>query len=133
MECLFVSTERQRLCSQLTSYTVLAFSTDTYCLANTSPDRAAVALQISGAWLALTASLNAILTVMIIVKLWPVRAKSHGNSPPVGGRASSAIGMLAESAAFYTLSGVAIVFAQFLKSDYSILFGQIFGFTAVCR
>jgi hypothetical protein len=70
---------------------------------------------------------------MVVVKLWPVRAKSRGNSPPVGRRASSAIGMLAESAAFFTLSGVAFVFAQFLGSDYSILFGQIFGITAVCQ
>jgi hypothetical protein len=90
-------------------------------------------MNLAGAWIVTSVALNAVLTVMIIVKLWPARAqrKSGSIAAPVGRRAASAMGMLAESAAFYTISGVFFVITQFIGSDYAILFGQIFGVTAV--
>jgi hypothetical protein len=79
------------------------------------------------AWLISSVAFNVLVTTTIAIKLWPARADTHKG----GQRASSAIDILVESAAAYTVTGVLLIVSRAVESDYAIVFNQLFGIMAV--
>jgi hypothetical protein len=79
------------------------------------------------AWLTSSVALNGLVTTTIVVKLWPARA----DPDKVGQVVSSTIGILAESAAAFTASGLLLIVSITMRSDYSIFFNRMFGLSAV--
>jgi hypothetical protein len=79
------------------------------------------------AWLAVSIALNLIMTTTIVTHIWPARRTRI--SPRE--RVSSVIAMLTESAAAYTAGGLFFFIALAAKSDWSIVFHQIYGISAV--
>jgi hypothetical protein len=76
------------------------------------------------AWLTVSVLLNVVLTMCIVIAVWPARAA-------VDKRARSIIGILAESAAGYTVAGLLFIGAIAAGSDLQIPLERVFGVTAV--
>jgi hypothetical protein len=87
---------------------------------------------ISAAFYTTSIVLNVLLTTIIVVKLLPTQRNFKGVDDTAK-HASSVMGMLAESAALYTLTGVVYICTLWFESDFQVLFAQIFGVSAVCR
>jgi hypothetical protein len=79
----------------------------------------------------ITILLNVILTLAIVSKLLP-SAFMFSRSNPASKRAISVIGILAESAALYTVAGLAFAASLVMRSDLQIIFGSFFGVAVVC-
>jgi hypothetical protein len=77
-----------------------------------------------------TIILNVVLTLSIIAKLAPA-TRLFSRNHPSSQRAVSVIAILAESAALYTVSGLAFTASLVARSDLEILFGSLFGIGAV--
>jgi hypothetical protein len=79
----------------------------------------------------ITIGLNVILTLAIVAKLLPSVFMSSRHSP-TSKRALSVIGILAESAALYTVTGLAFAVSLVIRSELQIIFGSLFGVSVVC-
>jgi hypothetical protein len=79
------------------------------------------------AWLAVNMTLNLIVTTTIVLHIWPARRTRISARE----RVSSVIAMLTESAAAYTAGGLFFFVALAAESDWSIVFQQIYGISAV--
>jgi hypothetical protein len=78
----------------------------------------------------ITIRLNVILTLTIVAKLLPSVFMSSRHSP-TSKRALSVIGILAESAALYTVTGLAFAISLVTRSELQIIFGSLFGISVV--
>jgi hypothetical protein len=81
------------------------------------------------AWVASNIVLNIFLTVSIVVAVWPAR-KAPGHA---GRRASSIMGILAESAALYTVFGIVFAIGLLAPGNTYVLLGYLYGIAAVRR
>jgi hypothetical protein len=80
------------------------------------------------AWLCSQLALSVIVTATIMTIVWPSRSVVRAGG---GRRASSVIGIIAESAAVYTTVSVLYVVSVATNSVYRVLFLQLFGIAAV--
>jgi hypothetical protein len=108
----------------LTSKPVLATVADVECAYTLGHPSSAEIRITTMAWLVVNVLLNIMLTTLIVVTLWP--ARRHGDK-----RVTSVVGILAESAAGYTVAGVLFIGAVGAGSPFQILFERVFGATAV--
>jgi hypothetical protein len=81
---------------------------------------------ITAAWLICTVAFNVLVTLIIVMHLWPAKHLVQY------GRAASAIGIIAESAAGYAGAGLLLIISILLESDSALFFVRAFGVAGVC-
>jgi hypothetical protein len=127
VQCVNVPDQPAQMLESSPFVTALSVLADVTC-ANTLGLPAAVSniRVITAAWLICTVAFNVLVTLIIVIHLWPAKHLVQY------GRAASAIGIIAESAAGYAGVGLLLIISILLESDSALFFVRAFGVAGVC-